>query len=43
MGQHTNIYTERDGKPVYDFTIVDHIIDTWRARGIHPYPGACRT
>jgi xylan 1,4-beta-xylosidase len=33
----TNIYTERDGKPVYDFTIVDHIIDTWRARGIHPY------
>jgi xylan 1,4-beta-xylosidase len=33
----TNIYTERDGKPVYDFTIVDHIIDTYLARGIHPY------
>ena len=33
----TNIYTERDGNPVYDFTIVDHIIDTYRARGIHPY------
>lgn len=33
----TNLYTETDGKPVYDFTIVDHIIDTYRARGIHPY------
>ena len=33
----TNIYTERDGKPVYDFTIIDHILDTYRARGIHPY------
>jgi xylan 1,4-beta-xylosidase len=33
----TNIYTEKDGKPVYDFTIVDHIIDTYLARGIHPY------
>jgi xylan 1,4-beta-xylosidase len=33
----TNIYTEKDGKPVYDFTIVDQIIDTYRARGIHPY------
>jgi xylan 1,4-beta-xylosidase len=33
----TNIYTERDGRPVYDFTIVDHIIDTYLARGIHPY------
>jgi xylan 1,4-beta-xylosidase len=33
----TNIYTQRDGKPVYDFTIVDHIIDTYLARGIHPY------
>jgi xylan 1,4-beta-xylosidase len=33
----TNIYTAKDGKPVYDFTLVDHIIDTWRARGIHPY------
>lgn len=25
------------GQPVYDFTIVDHIIDTCLARGIHPY------
>jgi xylan 1,4-beta-xylosidase len=33
----TNIYTRKDGKPVYDFTIVDHIIDTFLARGIHPY------
>jgi xylan 1,4-beta-xylosidase len=33
----TNIYTEKDGKPVYDFNIVDRIIDTYIARGIHPY------
>lgn len=33
----TNLYREKDGQPVYDFTIVDHIIDTWLARGIHPY------
>src|SRR5689334_18892618 len=33
----TNIYTESDGKPVYDFTIVDRIIDTYLAHGIHPY------
>lgn len=33
----TNIYTMKNGKPVYDFTIVDHIIDTYLARGIHPY------
>jgi len=40
----TNIYTEMGGQreglvgqPVYDFTIVDHIIDTYLARGIHPY------
>ncbi len=33
----TNIYTEKDGKPVYDFTIVDRIIDSYLARGIHPY------
>lgn len=33
----TNIYTERNGKPVYDFRIVDRIIDTYLARGIHPY------
>jgi xylan 1,4-beta-xylosidase len=33
----TNIYTESNGKPVYDFAIVDHIIDTYLAHGIHPY------
>ena len=33
----TNIYTEREGKPVYDFTIVDRIIDAYLARDIHPY------
>jgi xylan 1,4-beta-xylosidase len=34
----TNAYTEdQDGKPVYDWTVVDRIIDTYRARGIHPY------
>jgi xylan 1,4-beta-xylosidase len=33
----TNIYKVKAGKPVYDFTIVDHIIDGYLARGIHPY------
>lgn len=34
----TNIYTEtQDGKPVYDWTIADGIIDTYLARGIRPY------
>ena len=34
----TNIYTEdKDGHPVYDFTVTDHIIDTYIARGVHPY------
>ncbi len=34
----TNIYSEdAAGNPVYDFTIVDRIIDTYLARGIHPY------
>ena len=33
----TNIYAVKNGKPVYDFTIADHIIDTYLARGIHPY------
>ncbi len=33
----TNIYTEKGGKPVYDFAIADHILDTYLARGIHPY------
>lgn len=33
----TNLYTERSGEPVYDFTISDRILDTYLARGIHPY------
>ena len=34
----TNIYTEAaDGKPVYSWVVVDRIIDTYLARGIHPY------
>jgi xylan 1,4-beta-xylosidase len=34
----TNAYTEtKDGKPVYDWTIVDNIIDTYLARGVRPY------
>ena len=33
----TDIYTVKEGAPVYDFTIVDRIIDTYLARGIHPY------
>jgi xylan 1,4-beta-xylosidase len=33
----TNLYTEKDGRAVYDFTIIDHIIDGWLARGLHPY------
>jgi len=34
----TNAYTEAaDGAPVYDWTIVDRIIDTYRARGVRPY------
>ena len=34
----TNIYTEdAQGNPVYDWTIVDHIFDTYRARGVRPY------
>ena len=34
----TNIYTEgKDGRPIYNWTIIDRIIDTYRARGIHPY------
>jgi xylan 1,4-beta-xylosidase len=34
----TNAYTEtRDGKAVYDWTVVDRIIDTYLARGIRPY------
>jgi xylan 1,4-beta-xylosidase len=34
----TNAYTEdRDGRPVYDWTIVDRIFDTYLARGVRPY------
>jgi xylan 1,4-beta-xylosidase len=34
----TNIYTENAaGQPVYDFTVVDRIIDTYLARGVRPY------
>ena len=33
----TNLYTEQDGAPIYDFTIVDRILDTYIARGLHPY------
>ncbi|MBK6284767.1 MAG: beta-xylosidase [Draconibacterium sp.] len=34
----TNIYTEdKDGKPVYDFTIVDSIFDAYIWNGVLPY------
>ena len=34
----TNAYTEdTDGKPVYDWTIVDRIFDTYREKGVRPY------
>jgi xylan 1,4-beta-xylosidase len=34
----TNAYTEdADGSPVYDWTIVDGIFDTYLARGVKPY------
>ena len=34
----TNAYTEdAQGNPVYSWTIVDHIFDTYLARGVHPY------
>ena len=33
----TNAYTEdASGRPVYDWTIVDRIVDTYRARGMKP-------
>jgi xylan 1,4-beta-xylosidase len=33
----TNIYTEdADGKPHYDFAIIDSIFDTWRDAGVRP-------
>jgi xylan 1,4-beta-xylosidase len=34
----TNIYTEdANGRPVYDWTIVDRIFDSYLARGVRPY------
>jgi len=34
----TNVYTEdAAGRPVYDWAIVDHIFDTYLARGVRPY------
>lgn len=34
----TNVYTETsDGKSVYDWTVVDRIIDTYLASGVRPY------
>ena len=34
----TNAYTEdADGKPIYDWTIVDRIFDTYHERGLKPY------
>jgi xylan 1,4-beta-xylosidase len=34
----TNAYTEdANGRPVYDWTILDRIFDTYRARGVRPY------
>jgi xylan 1,4-beta-xylosidase len=34
----TNIYTEdAQGRPVYDWTIVDRIFDTYLERGVRPY------
>ncbi|WP_064196243.1 MULTISPECIES: GH39 family glycosyl hydrolase [Emticicia] len=33
----TNVYTEdANGKPIYDWTVVDKIFDTYRERGIKP-------
>ena len=34
----TNVYTEdADGNPIYDWTIVDRIFDTYIERGVRPY------
>ena len=34
----TNVYTEdASGAPVYDWTVVDRIFDTYLARGVRPY------
>ena len=33
----TNAYTEENGAPHYDWRILDHIFDTYLARGLKPY------
>ncbi len=34
----TNAYTEdADGNPVHDFTVIDHMLDTWLAAGLKPF------
>src|SRR3954470_5187013 len=34
----TNVYTEdAKGRPVYDWTVLDRIFDTYLARGVRPY------
>ncbi|MDR3698660.1 MAG: beta-xylosidase [Candidatus Sulfopaludibacter sp.] len=34
----TGIYTEdKEGKPIYNWTVIDRIFDTYRARGVRPY------
>ncbi len=34
----TDMYGEdKDGKPVYHWTVIDNIIDTYLKRGVHPY------
>lgn len=34
----TNVYTEdAQGRPVYDWTILDHLFDTYLANGVRPY------
>ena len=34
----TGIYTEdTDGRPIYNWTIIDRIFDTYLARGVRPY------
>jgi xylan 1,4-beta-xylosidase len=34
----TNIYTEdAEGRPIYDWRVIDRIFDTYRAHGIRPY------
>ena len=34
----TGIYTEdKDGRPIYNWTVIDHIFDTYRARHVRPY------